>query len=59
MANLITMTKMMLERVSEILTVIVTSVCLNRNWAREMMKPSVWEISAGVPYEPLLINCAL
>ncbi|RMX63644.1 hypothetical protein DD238_006281 [Peronospora effusa] len=32
-------------------------VCLNRNWAREMMKPSVWEISAGVPYEPLLINC--
>ncbi|KAL7995697.1 putative WD40/YVTN repeat-like-containing domain superfamily, WD40-repeat-containing [Plasmopara halstedii] len=32
-------------------------VCLNRNWAREMMKPSVWEISAEVPYEPLLINC--
>ncbi|KAL4108932.1 hypothetical protein PRIC1_000640 [Phytophthora ramorum] len=32
-------------------------VCLNRNWAREMMKPSVWEISAGVPYEPLLVNC--
>jgi hypothetical protein len=22
-----------------------------------MMKPSMWEISAGVPYEPLLVNC--
>ncbi|CAH0516774.1 unnamed protein product [Peronospora belbahrii] len=32
-------------------------VFLSRIWAREMMKPLVWEISAGVPYEPLLINC--
>lgn len=30
---------------------------LNRQWAQELMRPTVWEILAGVPYQPLLVNC--
>lgn len=39
-----------------LLLVLWLEVCLNRSWARELMKPSVWEILAGVPYQPLLVN---
>ncbi|GAB9473295.1 hypothetical protein Gpo141_00010449 [Globisporangium polare] len=31
-------------------------VTLSKSWARELMKPAVWEILASVPFQPLLLN---
>jgi hypothetical protein len=36
---------------------LVFAVSVNRRWAREIMKPAIWEILAGMPYQPLLGNC--
>lgn len=30
---------------------------LSKSWARELMKPVVWEVLADVPHQPLLLNC--
>ncbi|KAF1330177.1 hypothetical protein FI667_g5407, partial [Globisporangium splendens] len=35
----------------------IVLLTLNKAWARELMKPVVWEILAGVPHQPLLLNC--
>ncbi|TMW63336.1 hypothetical protein Poli38472_002277 [Pythium oligandrum] len=34
-----------------------TLLTLNKQWARELLKPVVWEILAGMPYQPLLSTC--
>ncbi|GLD93078.1 hypothetical protein PINS_up001670 [Pythium insidiosum] len=30
---------------------------VSKHWARELMRPIVWELLAGVPHDPLLLNC--